>query len=242
MSRSQPTQSLVNPAVKYIEWDGENTQFKYWDKDKKENKYLKLPISFYVLDELTTIKKDFNSKYSFLWSNEVKYLSKQPLKVQAKDKNGKIFVLAEGLYGNKDNPGISEAIEAAGGKYTRSLYAAMLNDKDEYELVNFQLKGGSLGGWINFRDNLKLKYDEIPEGHIIVNTFEKEKQGKVTYNVPTFEMETASEEGNEAAIKLDIELQAFLVKYFEKTQNTQEVEYVEDKVATEKDEDNDLPF
>lgn len=36
MSRSAPVNTLVNPAVRFIDWDSENGQFKYWDKDKKK--------------------------------------------------------------------------------------------------------------------------------------------------------------------------------------------------------------
>lgn len=238
MSRSQPTVNLVNPAVKFIEWDSENGQFKYWDKENKKNVNLKLPMSFYVLDQLTTIK-GFSDKYQGgIWANEIKNLNTQKLKVQTKAKDGKIHVIAEGLYGGDKNPGIRDVVVSAGGKYTRSLYAAMLNDKEEYEIVNFQLKGAAFSGWLDFYKENRLKAESE---EVVCKDFKREKKGATKYTIPIFEVEKASEEGNEAAIALDVELQVYLKAYFDKTQV--DVEYVEDKPDFDaEDVGEGLPF
>jgi hypothetical protein len=231
MSRSQPTNTLVNPAKKYLDWDSENGQFKYYNKETKENVAVKLPVKFYVLDELATVKGFSDKHQGGMWSNEVKNITTQKLKVQGKGKDGKLFQVAEGLYSE-----IKDALVAAGGKYTRSLYVAMLNNEEEYEIVNFQLKGAAFSGWLDFCNENK---GAVMTDEITCKDFKREKKGATKYTIPVFTSETASEEGNEAAIKLDIELQEYLSKYFEKTQST--VEYVNDKVPVEEDTE-ELPF
>ena len=212
MSRSQPTNTLVNPAKKYLDWDSENGQFKYYNKETKENVAVKLPVKFYVLDELATVKGFSDKHQGGMWSNEVKNITTQKLKVQGKGKDGKLFQVAEGLYSE-----IKDALVAAGGKYTRSLYVAMLNNEEEYEIVNFQLKGAAFSGWLDFCNENK---GAVMTDEITCKDFKREKKGATKYTIPVFTSETASEEGNEAAIKLDIELQEYLSKYFEKSQRT----------------------
>lgn len=239
MSRSVPTNTLVNPAVRFLEWNSEKGQFKYYDRETKENVDVPLPIKFYVLDELTNIK-GYSDKYqSGIWSNEVKNITTQKLKAVCKDKTGKIITLGEGFYQS-----IKDSLAVAGGKYTRSLYVAMLNDKDEYEIVNLQLRGAAFSGWLDFCNE---KRGSIMTDEITCADFKREKKGATKYTIPLFTSELASEEGNEAAIALDVELQEYLTAYFTKTQA--EVEYVEDKVTksskTTDDEDehaDDLPF
>jgi len=236
MSRSAPTMTLVNPAVKYLEWDSENGNFKHWDKEAKKSVTVELPLEFYVLDELTTIKGFSDKNQGGIWSNEVKNITNQKLKVVGKGKDGKSFQVAEGLYAD-----IKDKLVAEGGKYTRSLYVAMLNDKEEYEIVNFQLKGAAFSGWLDFVNENR---NSVMSALIVCKDFKREKKGATKYTIPIFSVEKASEEGNEAAIKLDIELQEYLTPYFEKTQST--AEYVSD-VSAERAKDqveaeDTLPF
>lgn len=236
MSRSTPVNTLVNPAKMFLDWDSEKGQFKYWDKTKKENKALKLPVKFYILDELTTVKGFSDKHQGGIWSNEVKNTVGQKLKVVGKGKDGKLFKVAHGIYQD-----IKDAITAAGGKYTRSLYVAMLNDNDEYEIVNFQLRGAAFSGWIAFCDEV---HNQRMVDEVVCADFKKEKKGATKYTIPIFSLEKASEEGNEAAIALDVELQQYLREYFEKTQA--EVEYVNDTGVGHADDggetDQNLPF
>lgn len=236
MSRSAPVNTLTSPAVKYLDWDSEKGQFKYYNKGEKENVAVKLPVSFYVLDELTTVKGYSDKHQSGIWSNEVKNITTQKLKVMCKDKAGKMITIAEGFYQD-----IKDKLTAAGAKYTRSLYAAMLNENDEYEIVNFQLKGAAFSGWLDF---CNAKKGSIMTDEITCGDFKREKKGATKYTIPVFTSERASEEGNEAAIGLDVKLQEYLRAYFDKTQAA--VEYVEDTVSndseSESEDENDLPF
>jgi len=229
MSRSNNT-VLINPATKFLEWDSEKACFEYWDKEKKANVTVKLPIRGYVLDELATVKGYSNKTQNGIWSNEVKDITKQSLSVKSKDKSGKLTVIAEGKWSD-----IKEIVKAGGGKYTRSLYFAMLNDKEEYEIVNLQLKGAAFSGWLNFVNENK---NAVLTAEIVCADFTKEKNGATKYTIPVFTAEEASEEGNKAAIELDIELQVYLREYFDKTQNA--TEYVEDTVTSSAIDE--LPF
>ena len=76
MSRSNKSETAVNPAVKFIEWNSEKGCFKYYDKATKKNIDIPLPTKFYVLDILKTIKGFSDSTQNGIWSNEVKNLSK----------------------------------------------------------------------------------------------------------------------------------------------------------------------
>jgi hypothetical protein len=111
----------------------------------------------------------------------------------------------------------------------------MLNDKEEYEIVNLQLKGAAFSGWLNFVNENK---NAVLTAEIVCADFTKEKNGATKYTIPVFTAEEASEEGNKAAIELDIELQVYLREYFDKTQNA--TEYVEDTVTSSAIDE--LPF
>lgn len=229
MSRSNNNAPLSNPAIKFIDWDSENGCFKTYDKEKKVNVKIPLPVRFYVLDELTTVKGFSDKTQGGIWSNEIKDITKQLLSVRTKGKDGKMTTIAEGRYSD-----IKDTITASGGKYTRSLYVAMLDDNDEYKICNFQLKGAAFSGWLDFvtENRNSIMYDEI-----VCDDFKKEKKGATKYTIPVFSSDKASDEGNEAAIQLDVELQEYLKEYINRTQNA--TEYVEDTIPAA---DNELPF
>lgn len=232
MSRSTNDSALSNPAKLFIEWDSENGCFKTYDKNKKANIKIPLPVKFYALDELATIKGFSDKTQGGIWSNEVKNTGNQVLSVRSKGKDGKMITIAEGKYTD-----IKDTIAANGGKYTRSLYAAMLNDKDEYEIVNFQLKGAAFSGWLDFVNENK---HSVMTAEIVCDDFKKEKKGATKYTIPQFRAEEASEEGNEAAIKLDVNLQEYLKAYIDRTQTA--TEYVEDGRPATEDVGDELPF
>lgn len=239
MSRSNTGPTITNPATQFIEWDSENGCFKTYNKEKKESVKIELPVSFYVLDELTNVKGFSDKTQGGIWSNEVKDITKQPLKVMSKGKDGKTITIAEGLYSE-----IKDTITASGGKYTRSLYAAMLDGNDEWKIVNFQLKGAAFSGWLDF---VNMNKNAILHEMIVCDDFKKEKKGATKYTIPVFSSQPASEEGNEAAIKLDVELQEHLKEYFKRSQAS--AEYVEDTAVANEidhsrgfDENDGFPF
>jgi len=169
MSRSQPTGGSKNPAKKFIEF--KKGKFVYYDKAQEKNIGLKYPVEFVVLDELTTIKGWHGTDECGITSNEVHNTTKEELSVrtyQGRD-------IAKGLYAN-----IKDTIKAAGGKYTRSLYAMM-----EGELVNFQLKGLAFSQWITATKENPSMQDEGDCKVLVSKTTEVEVAGN-KHKAPVF--------------------------------------------------------
>lgn len=199
MSRS--VEIKENPCKRYLSWDSENGEFNWYDKDAKAKVPIKAPFTFLVLDELTTIKGFYEKANEGVWANEVKNTKTQPLVVRTKS-----GILEEGLYQD-----IKDKLDTYGAGYTRSLYIAVKNEEDAYEIWNIQMKGASFSGWMDFCKNAKNK---IYSEQVSFVSFRSDKKGRVTFTVPEFELSPCSDEDNEAAKQLDAELQEYLKYYF----------------------------
>lgn len=220
MSRSNKI--IESPCKKFLQWESDNSEFSYWDKslgEKGEKVKVPLPLRFAVLDELSTIKGYHEGDKSGIWSNEVRDI-KTGILIPRTTKG----VIVEGTYTL-----IKDEINAAGGKYTKSLYVAVINEDGEFEIQNLQLKGAAFSGWIEFTQKVGNK---IYTQAIICHNFRSEKKGKVTYTVPEFKLDIISPDENEICQALDEDLQKYLKFYFNKnTDNTiieKEKELVED--------------
>ncbi len=200
MSRSQDLKS--NPCKRYMEWNSENGEFQWYNKETKEKIAVNLPFEFAVLDELTNIKGYYEKQSQGCWSNEIKDLKTQPLTVRTK--NG---VLLEGLYAEiKDN------LDTYGCSYTRSLYIGVKNEEGEWEIQNLQLKGAAFSGWLEFTKEAKQK---VYTQSVICHNFRNEKKGKVTFTVPEFKLSSIDASDNDALKDLDRELQDYFKYYFD---------------------------
>ena len=147
-----------NPCTKYIKYGGSDGKLKYWDGEKNVNVELK---EFYLLEEMGCISGFDEKSNSGIWSNEL-YRTNGEFTV--KSKGGEI---AKGSY--KD---IKDQVNAAGGKYTASVYA-LLND----EIVNIKFSGAGLGGWLDRPDGAsKFSLSELTPA----------KKGSTNYFVPVF--------------------------------------------------------
>jgi hypothetical protein len=82
-----------NPVSKFVEWNGTDGKFYYYDREKKEK--VDMPKKFQVigLDQLSTIKGWDESASSGVYSNEVRETTKEKLVV----KNFKGDLLREAL-------------------------------------------------------------------------------------------------------------------------------------------------
>lgn len=204
MSISQP--KISNPCKKFIEFKGDSGVFRYWDKtkgDKGGNVELKYPIKFIVLDELNTIKGFSDELQSGIFSNEVHSLLDEDLTVRAfKSKGG-----VTGKYNL-----IKDQIHQMGGKFCKSVYVAILNDKNELELANFQLMGAAFSSWMDHGIDKSCFA-------ISVSDCSDKKKGKVEYKVPNWKQESVSSSLIEKAIEMDKALQKFLVSKRIETEN-----------------------
>lgn len=225
MSISQP--QIKNPCSKFIEFKGDAGVFQYYDKNvpnpktKKngDNVELPLPIKFIVLDELSTVKGFNEPSRSGVYSNEVHSVKHQTLHVRTFKGNNSI----SGLYAD-----IKGDIKSIGGKYCKSIYAMMINEKS-CELVNFQLTGAAFSSWIDKEANTN---EEV----VTVTSTTQGKKGKVVYNIPVWSAAAMTSDLRDEAIEMDKTLQEFL-----KARKVQEKdEAVQDDVPDEPQ--GDEPF
>jgi hypothetical protein len=177
MSTSNRRQAFAqpqsNPATKFIDWKSNDKNFSYYDKETKENVAIALPFKFLVLDELHTIKGWNDATQSGIYSNEVKFISKEVMTVKPFKGNE----IAKGLY--KD---IKEKIVSAGGHYVKSIYI-MLEDGT---LANLQLKGSAVQQWGEFTNKNRTR---LPDEWVVVKTTKDGKKGAVKFSMPEFAFE-----------------------------------------------------
>ena len=205
MSRSNPNETLSNPAKLFYSWGGDEGCFSFYDKVEKKKVSVpvsaKKPFVFIPLCALATIKGYSDSDESGFWSNEVKDLKKERLTVRVKS-----GIVAVGLYDE-----IKEKIAAKGAKFCQSVYVGIKDESGELVLANVQMYGAALSAWIDFCKGKKI--DEIA---VAVKGSTEGKKGKTVYQIPTFEEIKVKDETNQAAIELDKGLQVYLKEYLAK--------------------------
>jgi hypothetical protein len=166
----------INPTTKFLEWKSSKKCFQYYNKEKKENIEVKLPISFIPIKNVSSVTGYSDQLNSGIWSNEVEQTGKESLTIfaakysKAEDKK-KSCVIAQGFY--KD---IKGDINSQGGKFTAVLYS-ILNK----ELIKFEFSGCSLSAWIEQGQALSQSPNLLS-----VETFEEKKKGSNKYFVPVF--------------------------------------------------------
>ena len=207
-------QPQSNPATKFIEWKSNDKAFEYYDKETQKKVSIPLPFKFLVLDELHAVKGWNDATSSGIYSNEVKFISKEIMTVKPFKGNE----IAKGLY--KD---IKEKIVAAGGHYVKSVYI-MLEDGS---LANLQLKGSSVQAWGEFTQKTRSR---LPEEWVIVKTAKDGKKGAVKFSMPDFSFERSlSDVENEQADACFDVLEAYLKAYLVKSEPVIE-EVIEEEV------------
>jgi hypothetical protein len=192
-----------NPATKFIEWKSNDKCFNYYDKEAQKNVEIPLPFKFLVLDELHTIKGWNDASSSNIYSNEVKFISKEVMTVKPFKGNE----IAKGYY--KD---IKDKIVAAGGHYTKSIYV-MLEDGS---LANISLKGSGVQKWGDFTQKTR---NRLADEWVIVASAEDGKKGAVKFSTPSFSFANSisDEEANMADEAFNI-LESYLKTYLAKAE------------------------
>lgn len=190
-----------NPATKFIDWKSNDKCFSFYNKETSTNESIPLPFKFLVLDELHAIKGWNDATSSGIFSNEVKFISKEVMTVKPFKGNE----IAKGLY--KD---IKEKVQSAGGHYVKSIYI-MLEDGT---LANLQLKGSAVQKWGEFTQKTR---NRLPDEWVQVATALEGKKGAVKFNTPefTFFKSLSEDEANladDAFNTLETYLKAYLVK------------------------------
>lgn len=225
MSTSNRRQAFAqpqsNPATKFLDWKSNDKCFEYYDKEKQEKVSVTLPFKFLVLDELHTIKGWNDASSSGIFSNEVKFISKEVMNVKPFKGNE----IAKGLY--KD---IKEKIVSAGGHYVKSIYI-MLEDGS---LANLQLKGSAVQKWGEFTQKTR---NRLPDEWVQVTKAIEGKKGAVKFFTPDFSFERSitEDEAMQADEAFNI-LESYLKTYLAKAEPALVEEVVQD------DPDDDLEF
>ena len=224
MSTSNRRQAFAqpqsNPATKFLDWKSNDKCFEYYDKEKQEKVSVALPFKFLVLDELHTIKGWNDASSSGIFSNEVKFISKEVMTVKPFKGNE----IAKGLY--KD---IKEKIVAAGGHYVKSIYI-MLEDGS---LANLQLKGSAVQKWGEFTQKTR---NRLPDEWVQVTKAIEGKKGAVKFFTPDFSFERSitEDEAMQADEAFNI-LESYLKTYLAKAEPIVEE-------TPQDDPDDDLEF
>lgn len=200
---------LSNPAKRFLEWKSNDKCFSFYDKEKKENVLVELPFKFLVLDQLHTVSGWNDATSSGIFSNEVKFISKQVMTVKPFKGNE----IAKGLYAD-----IKEKVKNAGGHYVKSIYI-MLEDGT---LANIQLKGSAVQQWGEFTNK---SLSRLPEEWVVVDKAIDGKKGAVKYATPgfTFGGSLSDKEAAQADLVFD-ELETYLKAYLIKEEAPVEVE------------------
>lgn len=209
MSRSNQT-DIANPCARWMEWNGEKGVFKFYDKDVKQNIEIEpsQEFTFLLLDQMACVKGWNDASESGIYSNEVRDLTKEPLVVKA-FKGG---LIASGFYKE-----IKDKVSANGGHFTGSIYVAIKID-GELKIGNLQLKGAALNTWIEFRNkNRKDLYSKA----ITVKTVQEGQKGRVVFKTPVFSLIPVSQETDNIAKSLDLDLQNYFKVYFSRTTSDQ---------------------
>lgn len=243
MSRSNNTESIKNPAKKFISWKSSKKTWVYYDKEAEKNKELPINTPFIVLDVLSTATGYNDRKKCGVWANEVRKPSET---MELKDKDG---IVAKGPWRD-----IKEKVMYA--KFSSSVYA-MAKIGDGYELVNFQINGSALGAWIEFTKELGGPRALFGDVVLAIKDTAEGRKGSVTYTSPVFGVvsQTLSDEAKQQAENMDKELQAYLSVYFESSPHQQAARKhseatqayepeptPEPTIAAGADYDDDIPF
>jgi hypothetical protein len=196
-----------------LKWKSNDKCFEYWDKEEKKNVTVSLPFKFLVLDEMHTISGWNDATSSGIYSNEVKYISKEVMTVKPFKGNE----IARGLY--KD---IKEKVNAAGGHYMKSIYI-MLEDGT---IANIQLKGSAVQAWGEFTQKSRAR---LSDEWVEVSSAREGKKGAVKFYVPEFKYNKSltEKESGQADLVFNV-LEAYLKAYLVKDSAPVEAEEVED--------------
>jgi hypothetical protein len=195
------SQPLSNPAKRFLEWKSNDKCFSYYDKEKSENVKVELPFKFLVLDQLHTVSGWNDATSSGIYSNEVKFISKQVMTVKPFKGNE----IAKGLYAD-----IKEKVKNAGGHYVKSIYI-MLEDGT---LANIQLKGSAVQQWGEFTNK---SLSRLPEEWVVVDKAVEGKKGAVKFTTPGFKFDGSLNDAQAAKAdavfdELETYLKAYLIK------------------------------
>lgn len=220
------TDKLKNPANMFPEW--KKTEFVVWDKEKKENVSLPMPLEFSVIKVCTTIK-GYNKIFGNIYSNEVDNVSKEALNIRYFAKEGETKPdIGTGMWMS-----LKDDVKKIGGRYCATVYAMYKGD-----MICLCLMGSALAAFIQAKDGMvltesvievslgepvKITVDKKDDDNNVVMKDGKPVQEEITYTPPKMEY-LRNLEGDEydKRDELELELKKYHRNYQEKNAVVQE--------------------
>lgn len=240
MSRSNPTTHISNPATRWFEWNGEVGEVRFYDKALKTSINVGPHFTFLLLDQLGSVGGWHDASTSSIYSNEVRDTRQETLVVKA-FKGG---TLAEGIYRD-----IRDRVAALGGQFVAVCYLAYKTPEGALALGAIKFKGAALNAWVEFT---KAHRADLYTHAVAINGYTEGKKGRIVFRVPNFTLVNVSDATQEAATKLDVQLQTYLTGYLSRTTHDRvEPSHVSDESFVTDDDydtavptpaDDDLPF
>jgi len=213
MSRSNPVEKNSHPCHLWLEWKGGPGVLSYWDKNRGDNgerveiDVTKKPFRFIYLDQTSTVRGYSKVRKCGVFSNEIRDTRIEPFVVKFFD--GK-EVIANGLWND-----IKDTVTSKrnGGGFGKNVYVAY-KEGAELRVGCIQMTGCALGPWFEFFDSNKKA---VEARGVVMARGDKDVSGDVEFHPPVFALCDVSPETDNAAKKLDVDLQAFLADYFAKS-------------------------
>ncbi len=193
MSLSQ--QKVVNPVEKWIGYKGGDGIFSYYCDEQQQKVELELPLRFIVLDEMIKVSGYHKPTNGGIYSNEVRSTRNEPLHVQQ-------FKGVDELKGYYSE--IKDSIVAWGGKFTKSVYCALITPGGYLEMVNIQFKGAAFSAWLSY-----TKKKNLADWIISITDTEPATNGSIQYQIPVFSKEPITDKLLQDATQMDIDLQNY---------------------------------
>lgn len=232
--KTSTSDRLPNPATKFLQWNGKQKAFIYYDKeavgkDEDGNEKVGMNVSYDLKDFLVLTTRasiggwsdEHNAK---VWSNEVGRIGEDTLYVMAGSEK-----ITEGIYKE-----VKDTIVANGGKFQSIIYAYNLKAK---ELVRLSLKGGALGSFMDWKTESKVNPENVT---LTLIGSEKKKKGAVTYYVPTFDSKETTEKEEALVEPIVNDLEEYFTSF--KSENKAEEVSIHDDADIEEKAITDLPF
>lgn len=165
------TGQLSNPVKKYLTWDSDNKCFKHYNKEIKQNISVKLPLSFIVLKQMTTIKGFSEKDGCGIYANELPLNQLKTKEFNVKTLKGRSLV--SGTYEK-----IKADLAVLGGKFANNIYAYL-----DGEIVCITLVGSSFSAWYDFTAK---ESSAVKNNFVSITSAEDKKKGKTVYTQPIF--------------------------------------------------------
>lgn len=189
MSRTDTNKnaSKVKSPVRYYVTFGGDGVFSYWDSEAKTRVTLGSEVEFIVMDTRSAITGWNDDAAARVYSNRVKSTVKEELTVRCG-----ASTLVKGMYAD-----VKEKIKAVGGKFCTEVFALM-NIGGEFEPVQLDLSGASLGCWMTFIDELGGPW-AVYAFKVTTSLGDQKKKGSVKFFEVKFATAELDAELNEAA-------------------------------------------